>query len=177
MFQTLSIREIDHFNYKHEIVVNLIRKCVDFLIINSSENYLFYKWKLLIEVCNTLQTIYPWHYIRLLKGEIVFLCHALKYIFVDLNQYRLPCTRLYLLHYRHNSILKHAKTTKKAKLGRYIRMASIFWLIERNPLILRILYEIIYFMNFGIWKLLKVILNNILKCVIDLSIWLSKYQK
>ena len=118
---------------------------VDFLIINSSENYLFYKWKLLIEVCNTLQTIYPWHYIRLLKGEIVFLCHALKYIFVDLNQYRLPCTRLYLLHYRHNSILKHAKTTKKAKLGRYIRMASIFRLIELNPLISYLIWDNLFY--------------------------------
>ena len=57
----------------------------------------------------------------------------------------MPCTRLYLLHYKHNSISKHAKTTKEAKLGRYIRMASIFWLIEHNPLISYLIWDNLFY--------------------------------
>ena len=127
---------------------------------------------MLIEVCNTLQTIHPWHYIKLLKGEIVFLCHALKYIFVDLNQYRLPCTRLYLLHYRHNSILKHAKTTKKAKLGRYIRMASIFRLIELNPLISYLIWDNLFYEL----RHMKIAQSNSKQYIVMCKWITSKYQ-
>ena len=46
--------------------------------------------------------------------------------FVDLNQYRLPFTRLYPPYHRQNSILEHAKTTEKSKIGKIYKNSFNF---------------------------------------------------